>query len=52
MLSEFETKTSKYIRMSLLYIVGYVTRIDCPTEEDMVDNTSFIFKNMEIFWKK
>ena len=44
-LPDLETKISNDIEMSLLYIVRYVTRKDCSTKV-------FIFKNMEIFWKK
>ena len=48
-LSDIETKISKDIKMSLLYILGHVTRKNCSTEEEIFDNTSFYLKELNFF---
>ena len=47
-----ETKVSKDIKISLLNVTGYVTRKDCPTEEEIFNNTSFYFQGYGIFFNK
>ena len=45
-----ETKMYKDIKMSLLYIAGYVARKDSSIEKEIFDNTSFQFQEYGIFF--
>ena len=51
-LPDLETKISKDIKKSLLYITGYVRRKNCLTKENISNNTSFYFQEYGNFLKE